>query len=431
MRSKKLRRLAGCLTMVLCTTLMLAQHASADIYVVRVGDGSGPRSSASTAAFIDLYSTTGSLLATLSLPQAASGFNQPLTLSGTATSEGFLAISPNGQFLTLGGYAATPGLAGIASTNAADVNRVIGRVDLFTSAVDTSTALTADSFNTSNIRSVATTNGTDFWAAGNGSGGTGAVRYTTLGGGGTTEQVADAPNNARVVKIYDGQLYVGSGSGDFRGVSEVGSGLPTTMETTTLLPGFDVEHVNNPSTYDYWFSNDTTLYVADDRSLANGGGIQKWELSAGTWGLSYVLDPGGTGVRGLSGVVSGGTATLFATTTQTSANNLISIVDTGAASAASVLTSAPADTVFRGLVFAGELPPPGDGDFDGDGIVDGHDFLLWQRGGSPNPLSQSDLNAWEANFGSGAPLSAIAAVPEPSSLGLLLLAAVPMVLRRR
>ena len=41
------------------------------------------------------------------------------------------------------------------------------------------------------------------------------------------------------------------------------------------------------------------------------------------------------------------------------------------------------------------------GDFDFDGDVDGADLLLWQRGGSPNPLGASDLAAWEANFGVG------------------------------
>ncbi len=41
------------------------------------------------------------------------------------------------------------------------------------------------------------------------------------------------------------------------------------------------------------------------------------------------------------------------------------------------------------------------GDFDGDGDVDGRDFLAWQRGGSPNPLSASDLADWQANYGMG------------------------------
>ncbi len=54
------------------------------------------------------------------------------------------------------------------------------------------------------------------------------------------------------------------------------------------------------------------------------------------------------------------------------------------------------------------------GDFDID--VDGFDFLKWQRGESPNPLSASDLADWEANYGTVAPLSATSTtVPEPST----------------
>jgi hypothetical protein len=39
------------------------------------------------------------------------------------------------------------------------------------------------------------------------------------------------------------------------------------------------------------------------------------------------------------------------------------------------------------------------GDFDRDGDVDGRDFLVWQRGGSPTPFSASDLAHWQANYG--------------------------------
>ena len=31
------------------------------------------------------------------------------------------------------------------------------------------------------------------------------------------------------------------------------------------------------------------------------------------------------------------------------------------------------------------------GDFNNDGVVDGADFLAWQRGESPEPLSAADL----------------------------------------
>jgi hypothetical protein len=58
------------------------------------------------------------------------------------------------------------------------------------------------------------------------------------------------------------------------------------------------------------------------------------------------------------------------------------------------------------------------GDFDGNGRVDGHDFLRWQRGSSPNPLSSGDLAIWRANFGAGAAGAATAAVPEPAAAGM-------------
>ena len=63
------------------------------------------------------------------------------------------------------------------------------------------------------------------------------------------------------------------------------------------------------------------------------------------------------------------------------------------------------------------------GDFDNDDDVDAFDFLTWQRGGSPNPLSQSDLNDWEENYGVSNSLSTATAtaVPEPGTPVLLLL----------
>jgi hypothetical protein len=63
------------------------------------------------------------------------------------------------------------------------------------------------------------------------------------------------------------------------------------------------------------------------------------------------------------------------------------------------------------------------GDFDGDGDVDGRDFLIWQRGDSLTPLSAGDLADWQANFGVGT-LATFAVIPEPTSVGLLILASV-------
>ena len=76
---------------------------------------------------------------------------------------------------------------------------------------------------------------------------------------------------------------------------------------------------------------------------------------------------------------------------------------------------------------------PLDGDFDGDGEADGNDFLLWQRGGSPMPLSPEDLATWQSDFGSSSSnevtiltaefLATAAGVPEPSTLTLILVSA--------
>ena len=64
------------------------------------------------------------------------------------------------------------------------------------------------------------------------------------------------------------------------------------------------------------------------------------------------------------------------------------------------------------------------GDFDGDGDVDGEDFLEWQRDPSVGSLAD-----WQTNYGA-APLSAnAAAVPEPSALVLAGLM-IPLLIRR-
>ncbi|QEG35969.1 autotransporter-associated beta strand repeat-containing protein [Bythopirellula goksoeyrii] len=73
------------------------------------------------------------------------------------------------------------------------------------------------------------------------------------------------------------------------------------------------------------------------------------------------------------------------------------------------------------------------GDFDSDLDVDGNDFLIWHRGGSPSPLSPSDLNDWQLNFGnvvSNTVSLADIVVPEPPDSTLLLMAAMGWVLTR-
>ena len=69
------------------------------------------------------------------------------------------------------------------------------------------------------------------------------------------------------------------------------------------------------------------------------------------------------------------------------------------------------------------------GDYNGDGVVDAADYTVW-RDGLGARFTQADYDVWKANFGtnvyggSGAVSSAPVSVPEPTSVVLLLGAAV-------
>lgn len=420
------------------------REVAADLYVTLVGDGASSLSSASYAVSVKKFADAGgSELSSINLPTAANGAHQPLTLSGSATSEGFLSLSTNGQYLTLGGYGVGTGTASVPQSTAA---RVIGRIEVATGTVDTTTALVdayiGSSGNNGNFRSVTSTDGTKFWTTGTAFPSDSAgFRFATFGATTSTAlTITPQPTNVRVANIIDGQLYGSSGSGAFRGVNQVGAGLPETAiispDAVTLLPGFDPSTSSPESAYDFWFKDANTLYVADDRAAASGGGIQKWELSGGTWGLTYTLATG-SGARGLAGKIDGGNAVLYATTTQNSANNLVSITDTGSGAAFSILATAATNTVFRGVEFvSGAVTPVDDADFDNNGVVDGADFLIWQRGfavGNSNAtgdadgngvVNGADLTIWKNTFGGAPAVSAIGAVPEPASLTLAGLAAI-------
>jgi len=74
----------------------------------------------------------------------------------------------------------------------------------------------------------------------------------------------------------------------------------------------------------------------------------------------------------------------------------------------------------------GDLSIPGD--FNGDGIVDGADFLKWQR----DDGTSASLAEWEANFGTvDVSVAASAAVPEPSSFALIVAGLIGMGYRHR
>jgi hypothetical protein len=328
------------------------------VSVVRVGDGTGGLSSAAAPVFVEQHLLSGALLASpIALPTASSGANQALTTSGTSTSEGALFRSTDGHYVTLAGYAAAPGTASVAATTAAATNRIVGRIDA-SGTVDTSTRIN-NGFSGSNVRGAASVDGTAFWVSGTAGSGAAGIFYVPLGATAGT-QLITTPNNTRVAGIFGGQLYGSAASGTFVNVFTVGSGLPTTSgQTATSLPGMPT--AAGPSPYGFVFFDRNpgvpgldALYVADDRAVASGGGIQKWTFDGTTWTLASTFNSGlATGTRGLTGFVTGANVTLVATTAEASQNKLVVVVDDGSASpAAAVVATAGANTVFRGVALS-------------------------------------------------------------------------------
>jgi hypothetical protein len=356
-----------------------AGFSSGSLVVERIGDGSTTLSNASAAISVLEVTTSGSLSQTITLPSSGT---TPQTDSGSASSNGYL----NTYFSGGVGYVSVPGLnLATGTVSAAGLNvkvnstldatgNVINRT-LFPTGGPTGTP--PSPFSGNNYRSSIATSGSTFYATGHSSGSpvTGGAWY--FDGTAFTQVSSTATGqvtNLRNVEIYNNRLFFSTGSGTTRGVYSIGSGLPTTsgqtatsfinMGTSAEAYGFVLFDTNNDSTLDL-------AYVADDRTTVTAGGINRFDFSGGVWsqtGSAFRFDTsssllttgtaasGGSlvSIRGLTGSYDAATstATLFATTTQTSNNSLISFLDTGSLSTSTTfntLQSAGTNYVFRGV----------------------------------------------------------------------------------
>jgi len=254
------------------------------VWAVRVDNGTTALSSGATPVFIDRIAVLdGSAVGTpIAMPVAASGSNQPLVLSGTASSDGALALSADGHYVSLAGYNATIPTTSVANGTGPRGAALISAAG----AVDTSTVFTGK-FAANNVRSAVSSDGSLLWAAGAG-GATAGVYLTTKGATTTPTQVT--AQNTRVCQIWLGQMYCSWSASSLASFDALGTpgALPTSM--TTALPvsgattnssspfGFALFDTNNDSKPD-------VLYLVDDRTSANGG-IWRFKITT--------FDPTGT-----------------------------------------------------------------------------------------------------------------------------------------
>ncbi|MFO0599286.1 MAG: hypothetical protein U0228_28525 [Myxococcaceae bacterium] len=328
-------------------------------YVLRVGpaaDG-GALSNASAELHLEKRDlATGSMISDAPFPTASAGSNVPLTIAGTSTTEGGLTLSTNASYGVAAGYAQVPG---IASVNTTGVLRVVGRVDLGTSAVSTSTQL--DTF-LGSVRAAASVDGTAYWVAGAGTSAPadGGVRYVVHGSTGANTEVFTAIQNMRFVQIVNGQLYASTASGavpdggiELSRVFAIGSGLPqSSTSAVTYFPGVNSVNPGNFALLDLntGVAGADTLYVTEATSGTIAARKYTFDGTVWTQAATFSVASGG-GFFLTARPAGGGAATLLVTSTagviRWDDNNL-----TGTVAVGTVVTAPATGTAFRGIAFA-------------------------------------------------------------------------------
>ena len=312
-----------------------------NLVVARVGTGAAALTSAANPVFLNEYTTTGTTGITISLPSTTSGSINRILSSGTATSEGQLSLSTDGQYLTLGGYDAVVGQASVNST--AGISRVIARVN---SLGAIATSVMPNSIHSSGFRSVTTTDGSRYWTAGNGVGVTSLLHQ-----GNTTPvtptTISSTLTNLRTVSIFNNQLYVSTGSGT-SGIYKVGSGIPTTTGQTATIS------IPTSGIYAYQMVNrggsNWNCYGVYD----SAAGVYKWSSTddGATWtargSVTNVLP-----IYGIAAANNGSSIDLYVTTVSA----ILKLSDAAAFNAnltgtLSTLVTATTNTAFRGIAFA-------------------------------------------------------------------------------
>ena len=183
-----------------------AQFTTGNVVVLQTGDGTAALTSASTALFLKEYNTVTAAqtapVSTVSVP--VSGVSR-LTNSGSASSEGQITLSSDSLRIVIAGYDTTTGIASIASTTSASINRAVDTVSIL--GIPGRVAATATQFSGNNIRCATRNNGENYWAAG----GTSGVYY--LGNTANAAAIETSLASVKAVLAANGNLYYSSSSG--------------------------------------------------------------------------------------------------------------------------------------------------------------------------------------------------------------------------
>jgi hypothetical protein len=395
----KLFVLAWCLSAAAAQAQIAPGFQPGNLIVLRVGSKNTTLASTGDPVFLDEYTAKGILTNSVAIPDSGP---TALIVGGTASSEGGISRSANSNFIVMAGYNTdypyTSSLSGSASTA---VPRGIATIDFqghYAFITNTQTA-----FSGNNIRSGASDGANNFWAVGATSG---TVYMGLASPPATVESKLD---DCEVVQSFNGNLCLSQQKTTPFGIYFL-AGLPITSAATNLL--FTTGASSSP--YGFAISPDNTIaYVADDRKVASGGGIQKY-TNNGTWGLAYTFGTGASSTTGARGLVVefAEPPVIYATTAESSTNRLVTITDSNSAAVVTVLATAGNNEVFRGVQFTPQGNPPSisaplqpqavdqgqSALFTVSATGSGMLYYLWESNSTP-------LTAWETNASFALPTS--------------------------
>ncbi len=321
----------GCGTLAATVSVTVASptFTRGNIVVLRAGDGSGTLSGTSAPIFAIEYSTSGSATGfSVALPTTTVSGVPPITMSGSATSEGQMTMSAERDRLVIEGYNAVAGTASIAGTSSATVPRELFAIN--SAGTYSLGASSTSAYSANNIRS-GTASGSNFFSAGTPSG----IQYLN-----SSTALSTAPTNTRVAQIFNGQLYFSASSSPYKGVMTMGTGIPTTSGQTAT----EINTTDAGSAYGFSISPDSTImYIADDAA-----GLLKYTLSGGSYAFAYTVNA--TPVRGIAVDYSGSSPVIYAT--PATGTTITKITDAGSGSSSSTIATAPTNTVFRAVQFS-------------------------------------------------------------------------------
>jgi len=330
--------------------------SAANLAVVRIGDGAQPLDSLQGNTFsVDQLTTSGVYVSSVVVPDSGPSALIVAGGSGNGLSEAVLSRSTDGHYINFAGYNVTRPFAGDLAASATAAVRCFGGINAvgYYTLILTNTGLYTPN---RSMRGTVSTDGlTQFWSMGSEAG----VKYLApyMLAAGVPQVTASMP--IRDAIIFNGNVWFSSTNGLYQL-----SGLPTTSNTGAQSPTIPT---GTSSPNDFAISPDgRTIYFADDRSIAAGGGIQRWDDNA----FTYTLATGTGSTVGGHGLVvdfssfTGGGATglgavLYATTTESVSNRLVRVTDNGAGAVASTLRTAGPNQAYRGLTFGPTAAPLG------------------------------------------------------------------------